>query len=308
MSEFETHRCTQTIYPLVGVAANLALVVAGHFTKTVNGMAGGCMLTALRTMVATVVALTGVMWGAKALMDAWFGSTGKPATEAAQPTVAAKKPKKKKGSMGSALATLRSSSKILHLACLVIGYGLSHRVVRGNIKDYKTTTTWRLCGDDALFFALVLSGAPTAAFPVQFDVAWKHQLRVVYPTPQAYQGVLANVSIATGLLTMALMLTGKFVFQYMGWTTAAVATPIVMAVSGAAFFGLSLAAQFGWSVPGVASTDLALIGVTAGVITQVFARSSKFSLFDPAKEMVCCCSQHGPLMAFSSSACCAGVY
>lgn len=103
----------------------------------------------------------------------------------------------------------------------------------------------------------------------QFDVAWKHQLRVVYPTPQAYQGVLANVSIATGLLTMALMLTGKFVFQYMGWTAAAVATPIVMAVSGAAFFGLSLAAQFGWSVPGVASTDLALIGVTAGVITQV---------------------------------------
>ena len=100
-------------------------------------------------------------------------------------------------------------------------------------------------------------------------MAWKHQLRVVYPTPQAYQGVLANVSIATGLLTMALMLTGKFVFQYMGWTAAAVATPIVMAVSGAAFFGLSLAAQFGWSVPGVASTDLALIGVTAGVITQV---------------------------------------
>lgn len=126
----------------------------------------------------------------------------------------------------------------------------------------------------------------TTPFSVQFDVAWKNQLRVVYPTPQAYQSVLANVSIATGLLTMALMLTGKFVFQFFGWTTAAIATPLVMFASGAAFFGLSLAAQFGWTVPGVATADLALLGVTAGIITQVFARSSKFSLFDPAKEMV----------------------
>lgn len=118
-------RHAQTIYPLVGVAANLALVVAGHFTKVVNSMAAGSMLTALRTMVATVVALTGVMWAAKALMDAWFGTSAPPEAPAAP-----KKPKKKKGSMGSALATLRSSSKILHLACLVIGYGLSHRVVR----------------------------------------------------------------------------------------------------------------------------------------------------------------------------------
>ncbi len=134
--------------------------------------------------------------------------------------------------------------------------------------------------------AVTLAIPPPTPDAAQFDVAWKNQLRVVYPTPQAYQSVLANVSIATGLLTMALMLTGKFVFQFFGWTTAAIATPLVMFVSGAAFFGLSLAAQFGWTVPGVATADLALLGVTAGVITQVFARSSKFSLFDPAKEMV----------------------
>ena len=31
------------------------------------------------------------------------------------------------------------------------------------------------------------------------------------------QGVLADVSIATGYVTIALMLGGRFVFQYFGW-------------------------------------------------------------------------------------------
>ncbi len=123
-------------------------------------MAAGSMLTALRTMVATVVALTGVMWAAKAVMDAWYGPggtmnsatsstttsgvgstsvavdsankavSGTAASDEQNSTSSSKKKKKSKGSFGSAIATLRSSSKILHLACLVVGYALSHRVVR----------------------------------------------------------------------------------------------------------------------------------------------------------------------------------
>lgn len=96
------------------------------------------------------------------------------------------------------------------------------------------------------------------------------------------------------------MLAGRFVFQFLGWRVAAAATPAVMLVAGGAFFGLSLVGA--GALGGAATADAvaaavsaatggrfasaAAAGVAAGAVTQVFARSSKFSLFDPAKEMV----------------------
>ena len=56
--------------------------------------------------------------------------------------------KKKKGSLGESFAVLRSSPKILSLAMLVMSYGVSHRL---------------------------------------FEFAWKGQLRVLFPSAQAYQ-------------------------------------------------------------------------------------------------------------------------
>jgi AAA family ATP:ADP antiporter len=72
------------------------------------------------------------------------------------------------------------------------------------------------------------------------------------------QGVLADVSIATGYVTIALMVAGRFVFQRLGWAAAAFITPTVLLVFGGAFFGFSLS-----SVPAAASW-----AVLAGAITQ----------------------------------------
>lgn len=75
-------------------------------------------------------------------------------------------------------------------------------------------------------------------------------------------------------------------FQKLGWSSAAAATPLAMGITGCGFFFLSLAANQGVSVAGMDPAAMAFAGVAAGAVTQVFARSSKFSLFDPAKEMV----------------------
>lgn len=61
------------------------------------------------------------------------------------------KKKRKKGSLKDSLEVLRSSPMILNLALLVISYGVSHRL---------------------------------------FEFAWKGQLRVLYPSAQAYQVML----------------------------------------------------------------------------------------------------------------------
>jgi len=54
-----------------GIAANIALVVAGSYMKWVNAaFTQGSLLLSLRYLVATVIVLSGVMMGAKAYVDA----------------------------------------------------------------------------------------------------------------------------------------------------------------------------------------------------------------------------------------------
>ncbi len=54
----------------MGVAANIALVVAGSYMKFVNShVTGGSALISLRVLVGTVVAVSAVMMGTKAVID-----------------------------------------------------------------------------------------------------------------------------------------------------------------------------------------------------------------------------------------------
>ncbi|CAL8465241.1 g4776 [Coccomyxa elongata] len=219
----------KTIYPLMGIAANVALVAAGNFMKAVNLALPNSELSCLRVLVATVLALTAVIFGAEVFVERRIAVDSH-----IDPGAGMKK--KKKATLSDALAVLRSSPMIFALSLMVISYGVGHRL---------------------------------------FEFAWKGQLRMLYPSAMAYQGVLADVSIATGYVTIALMVSGRFIFQYLGWATAAFITPMVLMLFGGAFFAFSLSGS-----PATAS-----LAVLAGAVTQVCARSSKFSLFDPAKEM-----------------------
>jgi ATP/ADP translocase len=79
--------------------------------------------------------------------------------EGAAAEAAATKKSKPKGNWKDTLQTLKESPKIMNLALLVVCYAVSHRL---------------------------------------FEFAWKGQLRVLFPTAQAYSGALAEVSIYTG--------------------------------------------------------------------------------------------------------------
>lgn len=238
----------KSVYPLMGIAANVALVLSGTFVKLVNTqIAVGNTYVSLCWLVGGIVTMSSFMALAKTVLDKFvIGDYC-----SLDPATATKPKRKKKGSMAESFAIIRESPKISNLAILVMSYGISHRL---------------------------------------FEFAWKASLRSLYPTAQAYQTVLAEVAIATGWATITFMILGKFVFQYLGWGAAASATPIAMLTSGGVFFLFSLMAgsmaASGNMIFGVDPTTMAFMGVAAGAITQVFARSSKFSLFDPAKEMV----------------------
>lgn len=62
------------------------------------------------------------------------------------------------------------------------------------------------------------------------------------PSPPPYpQAALATVAQITGVTTMLLMATSKYVFRYGGWVTAAMATPTAMLISGIVFFASAIA-------------------------------------------------------------------
>ena len=118
------------------------------------------------------------------------------------------------------------------------------------------------------------------------EVTWKTHLGLLHPDPQDYQDFMADFSLATGTVTLFLMLfVANNVIRVHGWTVAALATPVVLLVTGAGFFGFILFEDA--SAPllaKVGSTPLAA-AVLFGTIQNVLSKATKYSLFDPTKEM-----------------------
>jgi AAA family ATP:ADP antiporter len=118
------------------------------------------------------------------------------------------------------------------------------------------------------------------------EVTWKGQLKLAYPTPNEYSTFMGNFSRMTGMATIFMMffVTGNVV-RKLGWRIAALITPVVLLITGAGFFGFMLFgdALAGW-VTYLGTTPL-MMAVVFGTIQNIASKSSKYSLFDPTKEM-----------------------
>eukprot|EP00798_Chlamydomonas_sp_ICE-L_P016287 gene16287-22474_t len=117
------------------------------------------------------------------------------------------------------------------------------------------------------------------------EVTWKAQLKRHYPNPTDYGVFMGNFSTATGVCTFASMLFARDIFRRFGWGVAAFIPPTMMLITGAAFFSLQLfASTFEPMLAGLGITPL-FAAVLVGAAQNIFSKSSKYSLFDPCKEM-----------------------
>lgn len=162
------------------------------------------------------------------------------------PLPSKKKKNKAKMSVGESFAFLASSAYIRNLALLVVSYGISINLV---------------------------------------EVTWKAKLKAQYPDPNDYSQFMAQFSSATGIVTFSMMLLSRWIFARFGWGTAALITPVVLLGTGIAFFGCVL---FGGALePSLAAWGLTPLyaAVLVGAVQNIFSKASKYSLFDPCKEM-----------------------
>lgn len=157
------------------------------------------------------------------------------------------KKKKTKLSLGESFKFIFTSKYILCLAILVIAYGISINLV---------------------------------------EVTWKSQVKLQYPNYNDYSTFMGYFSTLTGFVTILMMLfVGGNLIRLKGWGFAALVTPIVLLITGMAFFGFVVFNQYiaGW-IAEIGTTPL-FLAVIFGAAQNIMSKSSKYSLFDPTKEM-----------------------
>lgn len=157
------------------------------------------------------------------------------------------KKEKPKMSMKESFLFLAKSKYIGCLAILVIAYGISINII---------------------------------------EVTWKSQLKLQYPNANDYSTFMGYFSTFTGAVTVLMMLfVGGNVVRRFGWGIAAQITPIVLLLTGVAFFSFVI---FKGSLSGLIATlgtTPLMLACIFGAAQNILSKSTKYSLFDPTKEM-----------------------
>jgi len=157
------------------------------------------------------------------------------------------KKEKPKMSLGESFAYLARSKYIGCLAILVIGYGIAINLV---------------------------------------EVTWKGQLKLQYPNPNEYSTFMGMFSAITGAVTILMMLfVGGNVIRRFGWGVGAMITPVVLLLTGAGFFSFVIFRDALTGFISMLGTTPLMLAVVFGTAQNIMSKSSKYSLFDPTKEM-----------------------
>jgi ATP:ADP antiporter, AAA family len=156
--------------------------------------------------------------------------------------------KKTKLSLMQSLRMIVTNKRLLAIAVMVIGFGLTINLV---------------------------------------EVTWKANLKLQYPNPNDYQAFMGSVVSMTGLISFILSLVvGGTMMRSLGWHVCAQITPIAIGLTGMLFFCSymwqdAFAPLVGW----LGLTPLLLV-VILGAIQVIASKVTKYTFFDMTKEMV----------------------
>lgn len=246
-NEITTVSEAKKYYPLFGLMANVALIFSGQYVKFVSAMPSPPGVD--RWLNSLNWLMSAVVAGGVTIMGLmkYMQTNVLTDPECVDPTKEAKRKKTKtKMTMSESFKFLSSSPYIRDLALVVIGYGMSINII---------------------------------------EVTWKSKLKAAFPDPNSYSAFMGNFSSSTGIITLLMMLAGRFIFKYWGWGTAALITPVTILTTGIAFFSLIMFPGVFAPVTAQLGTTPLMLAVYIGAIQNILSKGAKYSLFDPCKEM-----------------------
>lgn len=235
-------------YPLFGLGANVALIFSGQYVRFVSDIRRKLPPGVDGWAISLKYLMSMIAFGGGVIIACYYYMQRKVLTD---PKLFS--PKKTKSSKQKTKLTLVESAKYLgqskyirDLATLVIAYGMSINIV---------------------------------------EVTWKSRLRAAYPDPNSYSAFMGNFSSVTGVVTFTMMIVGRWIFRRFGWGAAALVTPLVLGATGLIFFSLILFSESVSPFIAALGTTPLIAAVMIGAAQNILSKSSKYSLFDPCKEM-----------------------
>lgn len=116
------------------------------------------------------------------------------------------------------------------------------------------------------------------------DVLWKGQVKIFFAGDyNLFAAYMGNFSKWTGLIAIPVMLVGGNVLRRLSWLKAASVTPLILFLTAVPFFSVIMLGSFYAEGPEVL-TFLSL-AISIGFWQNSLTKATKYSLFDPTKEM-----------------------
>lgn len=115
------------------------------------------------------------------------------------------------------------------------------------------------------------------------EVTWKGQIQKVNPNPNDYNAFMGDFSTFTGIVGMCMGFVGGYIIRTYGWGVAAVLTPLMLLLTGSAFFGFVIFRDTAFMTAIIANPTTAAVMI--GMVQNIASKTTKYALFDPTKEM-----------------------
>jgi len=124
------------------------------------------------------------------------------------------------------------------------------------------------------------------------EVTWKECIKAGSSNPKEFMEFFDNLYVAMGIVTFLTGIVGTGVARRLGWLGQAIATPVMLAITGLLFYLFAI-----FSSPHLLGTDstraiiAAMLGdpiflaMYLGAAQNVLSKASKYSMFDPAQQM-----------------------
>jgi len=238
-------------YSFFGLLGNLSLITAGALVEWLAGMNKNLPPAAdvwgkSITYMMTAIVIVGVGILAVYWWVNRYVLTDPFYYDAAASVGKKKKEDKPKLSLRESLAYIFSSKYLGFIAILVISYGIATNLI---------------------------------------DVTWKSQLKEYFPHSNDYFAFMGRFSFWTGIVTIVLILATKGIVRKFGWLTGAIITPLMVLITSALFFAFILFKESLNDVVAFVGVTSVYMAVMIGAVQNILNKGTKYSLFDPTKEM-----------------------
>lgn len=236
-------------YTLFGMLANVGLIVSG-FTTTYFSQIRDHLPPGVDPWGLTLnYLMSAVVISSALIMGVFWWINRKVLTDKQlyHPVDISPKKSKSKLSLKESFSFLLRSKHLGYLALIVICYGVSQNLV---------------------------------------EAVWKDQIKRVFHTENEYNAFMGHFSMMTGAITILFMLIGSNIVRLFGWLISASLTPLMILVTGLLFFGfVSYKQDFEFYTLAWLGMTPTLLAVWLGFSQNILSKATKYSLFDPTKEM-----------------------